>query len=81
MGAPPEVTDDELLTAVRIHSDPAVTAGDIADRVGLTSQAVNKWLPSLVEDGYIRKKSVGASAAVYWLTDSGEERVMAADSS
>ena len=80
MGAPQEVTDDELLAAVRTHKDPAVTANDIADRVGLTSQAVNKRIPRLVEEGYLRKKEVGAAAVVYWLTESGRERVFASES-
>lgn len=79
MGAPQEVSDDELLAAVRTHKDPAVTASDIAERVGLTSQAVNKRLPRLVEQGYLRKKEVGAAAVVYWLTQAGRERVFSSD--
>jgi len=73
-GAPPDVTDDELLAAIHTHVDPVVTASDVAERVGLTSQAVNKRLPRLVEEGYLRKKKVGASAVVYWTTQSGRER-------
>jgi len=80
MGAPREVTDDELLAAVRMHKDPAVTSRDIADWVDLTPQAVNKRLPKLVDEGYIQKKEVGAAAVVYWLTDSGEERVFSSES-
>lgn len=68
------VSDDELLAAIYTHLDPAVTASDIADRVGLTPQAVNKRLPRLINEGYVRKKEVGASAVVYWLTESGEGR-------
>lgn len=77
-GAPAQVSDEELLVAVRLHTDPAVTASDIADRVGLTPQAINKRLPKLVDEGWLRKKRVGAAAAVYWLTESGRERAASA---
>lgn len=77
MGADPEVSDHELLAAIRMHKHPAVTASDIANSVGLTSQAINKRLPRLVDEGYVTKKEVGASAVVYWLTESGVDHVFA----
>lgn len=68
-------SDDEILTAIALHPEPVVTAGEIAERVGMTNAGVNKRLPELEEDGLIIRKEVGAHAVIYWLTDTGRARV------
>jgi putative transcriptional regulator len=35
---------------------PAVSQGEIADAVGVTSQAVSEYIRELVEDGYVKKE-------------------------
>ena len=74
-GRPRDVTDQEILKAVKMTFGPA-TAGDIKDQVDLNRSGVNKRLDILVEDGYLHEKRVGANAVVYWLTDNGEQKLL-----
>jgi putative transcriptional regulator len=58
----PEVLEDKR-TATRFRvlveiaeRQPAVSQGEIADAVGVTSQAVSEYIRELVDDGYVRKE-------------------------
>ena len=73
-GRKPETSDSEILQAIRLHPDRAVTASEIAEKVGMTNAGVNKRLDKLAENGDIVRKEVGARAVVYWLTESGRQR-------
>lgn len=39
-----------------VENQPAVSQGEVADAVGITSQAVSEYMQSLVEDGLVRKE-------------------------
>ncbi|MFP8889127.1 MarR family transcriptional regulator [Natrialbaceae archaeon A-CW2] len=50
-----EATRFRILTEIA-HRQPAVSQGEIADEVGVTSQAVSEYIRELVEDGYVEKQ-------------------------
>jgi predicted transcriptional regulator len=70
-----EVSDEEILRAIRLHADPVVTAREVADIVDMSSQGVNKRLRELVDQELIVRKEVGARAVIYWLSDAGRGRL------
>jgi DNA-binding MarR family transcriptional regulator len=72
-GRPPETADHEILREVALSPGPIATAPDLADRLGMGVSGMNKRLKKLVESGYLKRKEVGASAVVYWLTEEGKE--------
>lgn len=65
----------ETLTVLALQPDPVATAPELADDLDVSAQAVNKRLSTLVENGYVESKKVGAAARVYWLTREGRIRV------
>lgn len=79
-GRNPDITDADLLIEILQHPDFAVTTSDILPRTEYSRKNLNNRLNDLAEDGYIYKKEVGASAAVYWLTDKGRQLVRDSDS-
>lgn len=74
MGRNKEVSDKQILQAIALHPDPIVTSSEVAESVDMTKQGVNKRLNKLAEDEYVVRKSVGARAVVYWLSEDGKER-------
>lgn len=62
-----EVTDEAILELFRNHSDPVLTAGDVADEFGLSRQGANKRLNKLHEHGSVKRRKVGARAVVWWV--------------
>lgn len=61
-----EFTNESIMKFVRDHEEPCITAGEIAERFGVTNGAVHYRLDQLMESGEIRAKEVGASATVYY---------------
>lgn len=70
-----EVSNGEILRAIALHTDPIVTASEVADVVDMSPQGVNKRLRELAEEGLVIRKKVGANAVVYRLSDSGREEI------
>ena len=70
-----EVTDEEILRAIRLHADPVVTAPEVADIVDMSSQGVNKRLRQLADQELVIRKEVGSRAVIYWLSDAGRDRL------
>ena len=66
------VTDDEIITVFRETDDPILTAGDVAEAVGVTRQAINFRLHRLNTQGRLETREVGSRARVWWLSDSEE---------
>jgi predicted transcriptional regulator len=79
-GRPKDVSDREILEAIKIVFGPA-KAGEISERIDLKNSGTNKRLDDLHKRELIHKKNVGANAAVYWLTDKGEEYLYSATDS
>lgn len=75
-GPPPKVSDEEILKLVVLSPDPIVTAGEIADKVDMTQQAVNKRLRNLSDEGLLNSRKVGSAAKVYWITEDGRTKIV-----
>lgn len=71
-GREPKVSDEKLLQLVETSDEwldrPFVTAKELAERVGMTRQAIHKRLQQFVDDGKIRKYKPGKSA-IWWVED------------
>lgn len=64
--------DRRLMWAVLVLPDPVVTAPELSDEVGITSQAVNPRMGDLVELGLVEEKRAGR-ARLYYYTPKGRE--------
>lgn len=58
---------DEVISFVREHKDPAVTASEIAERFGATGRAARYRLSQLEEEGRVKSKKVGSSAKIWYV--------------
>jgi DNA-binding MarR family transcriptional regulator len=74
-GRPPETSDVEILRQVALTPGPIATAPDLADKLGMGVSGMNKRLRKLVKKGYLKRRDVGASAVVYWLTEDGQKYI------
>lgn len=74
MGRPEDVSDYEILEAVKLVAGPA-TSSEISKRIAIGKDGTNKRLRDLVAQGLLHDKKVGANAKVYWLTDDGKDVV------
>lgn len=61
------IDDEDILRAIERHSDPCVTASEIAEMFGVSQQAAHWRLSKLVDEGKIRRKKAGAKAVVWWV--------------
>jgi len=66
------VRDDELIEAVKSHSDPVVNAAELRDDIGLTDTRINQLLNELEENGIVESKQVGSGKAWWVPTDPDE---------
>jgi len=64
-----KMTDPDIKQFICEHRDKAVTATEIAEEFGVTTQAIHYRLNKLEENGEVIKKKVGSAAAVWWLDD------------
>lgn len=69
------VPDVDYLRLFALSPDPILTAGELAEELPVSNQAVNSRLDRLEREGWIRSKKVGASAKVYWLSEAGREEL------
>jgi len=58
---------NDIISFVRAHEDPAVTAAEIADKFDATPAGARYRLQQLKESGEIAEKRVGASAKIWYL--------------
>ncbi len=57
---------DDVAEAMLAHDSPVVTAGDLADDLGVTSRHVLDLLRLLERAGDVESKDVGARAVAWW---------------
>ncbi|WP_435101140.1 winged helix-turn-helix domain-containing protein [Halarchaeum sp. P4] len=69
-----EVTDEQILTAIRNAYSPAVGTSDVAERVGAQRQTVDKHLRELAEEGLVETRMIGR-VRVWWLSDDGRRYI------
>lgn len=60
-----QITLDSVLTVFESAEVPVLTATEVAEELGCSRPSAYNKLESLVEQGELRKKKVGARAAVY----------------
>lgn len=60
-----QVTLDSVLTIFKEAEIPVLTASEVAEGLGCSRPAAYNKLETLVEQGNLHKKKVGARAAVY----------------
>ena len=69
MARPRTFMNEDVLDVIESHPDQFVTAGEVADEIGVTNGAVTDRLRELEDSGDLEKKKVGANAIVWWLTE------------
>lgn len=67
------VTTEHVREVVRDHSDPVVTTSDVATALDCSTEAARRKLQELHEEDEVSRKSVGARAVVWWLSDADSE--------
>lgn len=63
------VTPERVLEVLRESDDPVLTAKEVGECIGCTSEAARQQLHDLHEDGKVESKQVGARAIVWWVSD------------
>ena len=64
------VTPEIVLEVLRESNDPVLTAKEVGDELGCTSEAARQRLHELEERGDVASKQVGARAVVWYLASS-----------
>ena len=71
----PKVSNSKLLETIASAPDPFVTAQEIADRTKYTKDGARRRLHELEDEGWLRSRSVGARAKVWWITTEGRDQL------
>lgn len=66
------VTDDQLVQAIKTDRRPAVTAGVVASKVGISRQRVSQLLKQLAESGEVQTDKINGHTRIYWLESSDD---------
>ena len=61
--------NEDVIEVMVEHSDLFVTAGEVAEEIGVTSTTANERLHELREEGRVERKEVGANAVVWWVPE------------
>lgn len=69
------ISDAEILHYFAVSDKPVLNVSRLEDEIDMTRQGIYSRLESLQEEGYLQSMNVGASAKVWWLTDTGKEYV------
>jgi len=65
------VSDSEIVAVMKNSGDPAFTASEIAEEVGMTKDGVYNRLEKLHDNGVIRRKQPQPTTVIWWVE--GEE--------
>ena len=79
-GPDPEVDDKTILQTLLSAYKPALSSTDVAERAGISQQAMSKHLKRLSKDGYVDSDKVGP-ARIWWVTDEGRRYLNDAEES
>jgi predicted ArsR family transcriptional regulator len=60
------VNDSEIVNYMREEDDPAFTAGELAEELGMTSEGMRNRLEELCENGCVHKKKPGHRTVLWW---------------
>ncbi|WP_222913929.1 FaeA/PapI family transcriptional regulator [Natrinema sp. SYSU A 869] len=67
------VTPEGVLEVMRRSPDPIVTAKEVGEALGRTSEAARQKLLKLQDEGIVARRKVGAGAVVWWIVDADRE--------
>jgi predicted ArsR family transcriptional regulator len=73
-GPTPSDDDIKLLRLIRLREEPFATASDLVDQMAVGRKQTRNRLDDLVEKGFLKVELVGTTN-VYWLSDSGKQRL------
>lgn len=79
-GPDPTVSDDEILRTVVLAYSPALGTSDVAEKVGISRQAMDRHLSRLESGGLLESKKVGP-ATIWWITDDGRAHLAESETS
>lgn len=63
------VNPDTVLEVIHHAEDPIVTAKEVGEKLGCTSEAARQKLLRLQDQGVVTRRKVGAGAVVWWPVD------------
>lgn len=63
------VSPDTVLEVIQQAEDPIVTAKEVGDELGCTSEAARQKPLRLQDQGMVARRKVGAGTVVWWLID------------
>jgi len=66
-----QATNKQILLEVRNHYSPAVGASEVAERIEVSRQTVDRHLRELDEEGLVNTRKIGR-VRVWWLSDEGK---------
>jgi response regulator of citrate/malate metabolism len=61
------VEDEEIITAMREHPDPAFTTFELAEEFDMSSEGMRHRLEQIREDGPVRKKKPTKRTVIWWV--------------
>ena len=62
-------TVDAVLAVLRTADDPVLTASEVAEAIGASSETARRKLTELHDQGRVKRKDVGARAVVWWVVE------------
>lgn len=62
------VTQGAIVDVLQDAETPVVTAKEVGEALGCSSEAARQKLLALLDQGMVARRKVGASAVVWWLT-------------
>ena len=63
------ITTDDVLEVLDSSDDPVLTAKEVGELLGCSSEAARQRLHELQEEGDVKSKRVGARALIFWAAD------------
>ena len=75
---PPEariVSEEELIEAICVIEEPAFTAPEIAEDLGIGVDSARQHLYELVDEGLLSMKKPGSRTVIFWLSESQQSEV------
>jgi len=74
MGRQKRVNDDEILRQMVLHPDPVITSKELSKRIDYSQDGARRRLHDLRDDGYVKSRTVGSNAVVWWVTEAGKRK-------
>lgn len=70
------VTQGAVVDVLRDAETPVVTAKEVGEALGCSSEAARQKLLALLDEGMVARRKVGAGAVVWWLTGEAAHRTV-----